>query len=64
MFKRFKTLKKPNPEAEQKLRDEIEEMGGLDKKDVPAMVLSAFLVIMPVVIVIFLLFCLLAWLFL
>lgn len=63
LFDKLKKLKKPDPEKEQKLRDEIEEMGGLDKKDVPALLLSAFLVILPVVVVVLGLFCLLAFLF-
>ena len=45
----FKKLKKPDPAAEQKLRDEIEAEGGLEKNDIPAMIISALLVIMPVV---------------
>ena len=63
LFDKLKKLKKPDPEKEQQLRNEIEEMGGLDKKDVPAMLLSAFLVILPVVAVILGLFCLFAFLF-
>lgn len=63
LFNKLKKLKKPNAEKEQQLRDEIEEMGGLDKKDVPAMLLSAFLVILPVAAVILGLFCLFALLF-
>ena len=45
----FKKLKKPDPAAEQKLRDEIEAEGGLEKNDIPAMIISALLVFMPVV---------------
>ena len=45
--KKLKILKKPDKKAEQKLRDEIEEMGGLEKDDIPAMLLSAYLVISP-----------------
>ena len=63
LFGKLKGLKKPDPEKEQKLREEIEEMGGLEKKDVPAMLLSAFLVILPVAFVVLGLFCLLAFLF-
>ena len=63
LFDKLKKLKKPDPEKEQALRNEIEEMGGLEKKDVPAMLLSAFLVILPVAVVILGLFCLLAFLF-
>ena len=60
----FKRLKKPDPKAEEKLREQIKENGGLEKGDLPAMILSALLTIMPVAIIILLLFCLVAWLFL
>ena len=63
LFDKLKKLKKPDPKKEQELRNEIEEMGGLEKKDVPAMLLSAFLVILPVAVVILGLFCLMAFLF-
>ena len=53
----FKRLKKPDPEAEQKLRDEIEADGGLEKNDVAAMIISAMLVILPVTGVLLLLIC-------
>ena len=49
-----KLLKKPDEEKEKKLREDIESEGGLDKKDLPAMILSAYLVIIPVVAVILL----------
>ena len=45
----FKKLKKPDPQAEQKLRDEIEADGGLEKNDVAAMIIAAMLTIMPIV---------------
>lgn len=64
LFDKFRRLKKPDPEAEQKLRDEIEEMGGLDKKDIPAMLISAMLVFLPVAIIMLGLVCLAAWLLL
>lgn len=64
LWDKIKKLNKPDPEAEQKLRDEIEEMGGLEKKDLPAMLIAAFLVILPIAIVVLGLICLLAWLFL
>ena len=60
----FKRLKKPDLEKEQTLRDTIENEGGLDKKDVPAMILSALLVIMPVAIVALLVMVLAIWVFL
>ena len=64
MFKKFKkVLKKYDPEREAQLRDEIEEGGGIEKKDMPAMILSAYLTFMPVVIGLLLVFVLVAWLF-
>ena len=60
----FKRLKKPDLQNEQTLRDAIENEGGLDKKDVPAMILSALLVIMPVAIVALLVMVLAIWVFL
>ena len=59
----FKRLKKPDPEAEQKLRDDIEAYGGLEKNDIPAMIISALLMILPVVGIILLLFVALMLLF-
>ena len=61
IFDKFKKLKKYDPEAERKLREEIEAEGGLEKNDVKAMIISALLVIMPVILIIFLLFVLMAW---
>ena len=43
-----KKLKKFDPKKEQDLRDEIEENGGLEKNDFAAMVISAFLMLLPV----------------
>ncbi len=51
----FKQLKKPDPEAEQRLLDEIEAYGGLEKNDVAAMIISAMLMILPVAAVLLLL---------
>lgn len=61
MFGR-KKLKKFNPEDEKKLREEIEAGGGLEKKDVPAMLLSAFLVFIPISLIILVALSLLAML--
>lgn len=63
LFEKFRKLKKYDPEAERKLRLEIEEAGGLEKNDLKAMIIAALLVIVPVVLVIFGLFILMAWLF-
>ena len=60
----FKRLKKPDLKKEQTLRETIDNEGGLDKKDVPAMILSAMLVIMPVAIVVLLVMVLAIWLIL
>ena len=55
--KKLKLIKKPNKEKEKQLREDIENMGGLEKKDVPAMILSAMLVILPVALLALLLLC-------
>ena len=47
----FKRLKKPDPEVEQKLRDDIDACGGLEKNDVLAMIISAMLMILPIVVI-------------
>lgn len=61
LFSKF--FRKPDVEKEKKLLEELDAAGGVEKKDVPAMIFSAYLVIIPVVAVIFLLFCLIAWMF-
>ena len=63
MFGKFKKVFKLDPDREDKLRNEIEENGGIEKKDMPAMVLSAYLTIIPVVLGILLLFALIAYLY-
>lgn len=42
---KLKMIKKPDKEAERKLREDIANEGGLEKGDVPAMIISAFLMI-------------------
>ena len=63
LFEKWKKLKKYDPEVEKQLIDEIEAAGGLEKNDMKAMIISALLVILPVVLLILGLFILLAWLF-
>lgn len=63
MFNKIKKILKFNPNREKELRNEIEENGGIEKKDMSAMVLSAYLTIMPIVIGILLLFALIAYLY-
>ena len=63
LIEKFKKLKKYDPEAERKLREDIEAVGGLEKNDVKAMIISAFLVIMPIALIILGLFGLMAFLF-
>ena len=63
LFEKLRKLKKFDPKKEQALRDEIEAHGGLDKEDMKAMILAALVTIMPLVILVFLLFVLCAWLF-
>ena len=59
-----KHRKRFDPEAEERLRNEIEENGGLEKKDLPAMLLSAYLVFLPIVLLLLGLFALAAFLWL
>lgn len=62
--KKLKLIKKPDKEKEKQLREQIENEGGLEKGDMPAMIISAFLVFIPVAAVVLGLIVLLAWLFL
>ena len=55
--KKLKLIKKSDKEKEKQLREDIEAMGGLEKKDVPAMILSAMLIILPVALLALLLLC-------
>ena len=49
LFKNFKRIfKKFDENKEEKLREEIYEEGGLEKKDIGAMILSAYLIIIPI----------------
>ena len=57
-----KRLKKPDPKKELELHEEIEKDGGLEKKDIPAMIISAFLVFLPISLGILLVLGLLAFL--
>lgn len=56
-------LPKPDPEAEEKFREEVYEHGGFEKSDVLAMILSAFIVIVPVALIVLALMCVVAFLF-
>ncbi len=51
--RKLKLIKKPDKNTEKKLREDIENEGGLEKKDMPAMIMSAYLVLfIPVLIVV------------
>lgn len=63
LLKRFRQLKKYDPEKERALQDEIEAAGGLEKNDVKAMILAAMLTIMPFIVLLFLLIVLFCWMF-
>ncbi len=43
--RKLNLIKKPNKEVEEKLRKDIGDEGGLEKKDMPAMILSAYVVL-------------------
>ncbi len=62
LFSKF--FKKPDVEKQRKFREELEDSGGIEKKDIPAMIMSAYLVFIPVAVIILLLFCFVAWMFL
>ena len=59
----FRKLKKPDPKAEERLFQEIEENGGLEKNDLKAMIFAGLLVFLPLAAVVLGLFVLLACLF-
>ena len=48
----WKRLHKYDPEKEEKLQNEIEEHGGLEKNDMLAMIIAALIVILPVAIIV------------
>ncbi len=58
-----KIFKKPDKEAEQRLKRELEEAGGVEKKDIGAMILSAYLVFIPIILGLLLLIAFFAWMF-
>lgn len=57
-----KAFKKPDKEKEEELNKSINEYG-LEKKDLPAMILSAYIIIIPVALVLLGVFALVAYLF-
>ena len=44
----WKRLKKDNKEEAERKAEEMQQGGGLEKNDLPAMLLSAFLTIIPI----------------
>ena len=50
----WKHLKKDNAEKNEKLRNEIEKEGGLKRRELFAMILSAFVVFIPAALVVLL----------
>lgn len=60
MFSKLKKiLKKDNQKKEDELREDIKNEGGLEKKDIPAMLISAYLIIIPICLAVLLILCLL-----
>ncbi len=59
-----KIFKKPDKEKEKKLKEEIEALGGLENRDILAMIFSAYIVFIPIALGLLLLIYLLARLFL
>ena len=63
MFGKWKKiLKKPDRQKEADLREQIEQAGGLEKGDLPAMILSALLVFVPIALIALLVIVLVGWL--
>ena len=60
---KIKKILKRNPKREEEITNEIERGGGIEKKDMSAMLLSAYLTIMPVVILIMATFILISYLY-
>lgn len=56
-------LPKPDPEKEEEFREEVFNNGGFEKSDVGAMIIAAFLVLVPVALVVLGLMCAVAFLF-
>ena len=56
-------LPKPDPEAEEEFRENLYEHGGLEKNDLAALIMAAFLVILPVAIIALVVMCAVAFLF-
>ena len=50
----WRRLKKPDAEKEKQLREQIEEQGGVGKRDTFALILSALVVILPVALLVLL----------
>ena len=62
MFKKLKRVLKHDPEHERELREGIESEG-VEKKDMPPMIISAYLTFIPIVFAILMVFALVAYLF-
>ena len=58
-----KKFKKRTKEEEEAFFEDLRNEGGLEKRDIPAMIFSAYLVFIPVVLLIFLVFALVAMLY-
>ena len=63
MVGKIKRIIRYDPAREEELRSEMERDGGVDKRDVSAMILSAYLTVIPVITLVFLAFALIAYLF-
>lgn len=64
IFKNFKRIfGKVDKSKEEEIRNEIDEYGGIEKKDLPAMIISAYIVIIPIALLVLSVMALLAWLF-
>ena len=63
LIEKFRKLKKYDPKKAEALADGIHRGGGMEKGDLKALILSAFMVFLPIALGILLLFALVAWAF-
>ena len=56
-------IPKPDPDAEENFREDLYNNGGLEKNDLPALIIAAFVMILPVALLALLVMCAVAFLF-
>ena len=63
MFNKIKEILRHDSKHEEELINEIEQNGGIDKNDMSSMLISAYLTIMPMVLLVMAVFILIAYLY-